>query len=74
MIVTWNVRGINKEARHKEVCSYLHSFDVPIVALLETRVKKHNADRIRSKFGNKWEFADNYTHHDNGRIWLMWNS
>ncbi|XP_058734312.1 uncharacterized protein LOC131606042 [Vicia villosa] len=22
--------------------------------------------------GNKWQFVDNYAHHDNGRIWLMW--
>ncbi|XP_058763491.1 uncharacterized protein LOC131636928 [Vicia villosa] len=73
MICTWNVRGINKEARHRKVKSYLNKFNVPVVGLLETRVKQHNADRIRRKFGNKWMVADNYAHHENGRIWLMWN-
>ena len=51
MMVSWNVRGINKVARNKEVSSYLHSFNVPIVALLETRVKMHNAKKVRNKIG-----------------------
>ncbi|XP_058753527.1 uncharacterized protein LOC131626708 [Vicia villosa] len=68
----WNVRGINKEARHREVNSYFSTFKVPIIALLETRVKKDNASKIRRKFGNYWSYLDNYSHHHNGRIWLMW--
>ncbi|XP_058722962.1 uncharacterized protein LOC131594771 [Vicia villosa] len=74
MISTWNVRGMNKDIRHREVSSYLHSMQVPIIALLETRVKQDKADRIRSKFGNKWSFTDNYSHHYNGRIWIMWKT
>lgn len=23
--------------------------------------------------GLNWEFTDNYEHHNNGRIWLVWN-
>ncbi|XP_058727038.1 uncharacterized protein LOC131598458 [Vicia villosa] len=72
MISTWNVRGINKEAKHREVCSYFSTFHVPIIALLETRVKEINASRIRNKFGNNWAYIDNYSHHYNGRIWVMW--
>ncbi|XP_058763211.1 uncharacterized protein LOC131636618 [Vicia villosa] len=25
------------------------------------------------KLGNKWSYIDNYPHHYNGRIWLLWN-
>ncbi|XP_058726469.1 uncharacterized protein LOC131597821 [Vicia villosa] len=45
---------------------------VPIIALLETRVKKTNASRIRQKLGNNWSYIDNYSHHHNGRIWAIW--
>ncbi|XP_058760042.1 uncharacterized protein LOC131633337 [Vicia villosa] len=72
MISTWNFRGINKEVRHREVSSYFSTFKVPIIALLETRVKKDNVSTIRRKFGNYWSYLDNYSHHHNGRIWLMW--
>src|SRR3954465_3426553 len=74
MITTWNVRGINKVARHREVCSYFSTFNVPIIALLDTRVKKDNASKIRLNFGKDWSYLDNYSHHNNGRIWLMWKS
>lgn len=73
MIVTWNVRGMNKEARHKDIYSSCSEFQVPIIALLETRVKNNNAEKIRNCFGNKWTYAKNYMDHDNGRIWLIWN-
>lgn len=72
MITTWNVRGINKEARSREVSSYLSTFKVPVIALLETRVKHVNADRVRKKFGNNSSYLDNYFHHHYKRIWLMW--
>lgn len=72
MMSTWNVRGINKESMHIDVSSYFSAFNVPIIVLLETRAKKSNADRIRQKFNNKWSYIDNYSHHHNGRIWLMW--
>ena len=73
MMVSWNVRGINKVARNKEVSSFLHSFNVPIVALLETRVKMHNAKKVRNKIGGSWNYMDNYDRHENGRIWLLWD-
>lgn len=73
MITSWNVRGINKEARKREVRSYLHVLQVPVIALLKTRVKLDNAHIIRLKLGNKWSYIDNYFHHHSGRIWLLWN-
>ncbi|XP_058733883.1 uncharacterized protein LOC131605555 [Vicia villosa] len=74
MITSWNVRGLNKDAKHREVNSFLYTVQVPIVALLETIVKQINAERIRKSFGSMWNFIDNYSHHHNGRIWLLWKS
>lgn len=72
MIATWNLRGMNKDTRQREIGSYLLIFDVPIVPLLETRVKKINANRIRKVFGTTWKIIDNYDHHANGRFWILW--
>ncbi|XP_058783262.1 uncharacterized protein LOC131657933 [Vicia villosa] len=43
-------------------------------SLLETRVKKDNASKIRQKFGKDWSYLDNYSHHNNGRIWIIWKN
>lgn len=72
MIATWNVRGLNKATRHMEIGSRLRKLKCACVALLLTRAKKTNAERIRNKLG-KWSSVDNYSNHDNGRIWLLWD-
>lgn len=59
MILSWNFRGLNKASRHSEIRSHLSKLNCALVALLETRVKKDKADRIRRKMG-KWEVIDNY--------------
>lgn len=67
-----DVRGQNKKARHIEISSHLKKLQVPCAALLETRVKVGNKDRVRKVFGLGWQWYDNYSQHSNGRIWLMW--
>lgn len=73
MIVSWNIRGLNKLAKLREISSRLYSLQTDIAILIETHVKKANADVCRKRLGNKWKFIDNYDHHANGRIWLMWD-
>lgn len=72
MILTWNVRGLNKTTRHKEVGSHLKKLNCACVGLLETRVKVGHAMRIKNRLG-KWNSVDNYCHHDNGRIGVLWD-
>ncbi|PNX83937.1 hypothetical protein L195_g039987 [Trifolium pratense] len=60
--VTWTVVGSANKHKGKEI------------RVAETRVKANNADRIRNSFGNDWCYLDNYNHHPNGRIWLMWKT
>lgn len=66
-MLAWNIRGLNK----KNVVTHIKNFQVSCVALLKTRVKHNNANRIRMRFWNGWSWLDNYTHHLNGRIWIM---
>lgn len=72
MILSCNVRGLNKSTRHMEISADIKKLQVSCVALLETRVKEVNKDKIRRQFGSMWDWLDNYTMHINGRIWLLW--
>lgn len=72
MIVTWNMGGLNKRERHIEIGAHLRKIKTSCVAMLETRVKENNANKIRRMFEGNWNWIDNYKHHPNGRIWVIW--
>ncbi|XP_058784387.1 uncharacterized protein LOC131659154 [Vicia villosa] len=73
MLVVWNIRGLNKAGKVKEVSSRLNNIQHEICILLETQVKVNKADQIRQKLQLKGRFLDNYSCHNNGRIWINWN-
>ncbi|XP_058759182.1 uncharacterized protein LOC131632454 [Vicia villosa] len=73
MIISWNVRGLNKAGKNKDVALRLLKISPAICILVETRVKEDKASAIRNKLGAMWAYSDNYEHHGNGRIWIMWN-
>lgn len=73
MIVSWNIRGLNKVGKTIEISSRLKSLNPSIIVLLETRVKKNKADAIRHKLNFQVQYWDNYDKHDNGRIWVLWD-
>ncbi|CAK8577553.1 unnamed protein product [Lathyrus sativus] len=68
MIVSWNVRGLNKAGKVREISSRLQNLDPAITVLIETRVKKEKAVGIRKKLKMRGSYMDNYAQHDNGRI------
>lgn len=72
MILTWNVRGLNKRIRHLEIRAHLKNLHVPCIALLETKVKQNNTHKIRHQFGQDWSWLDNYEKHTHGIIWVIW--
>lgn len=45
---------------------------MPYATILETRVKENNVNKVRKVFGSNWKWLDNYTHHPNCTIWIMW--
>ncbi|XP_058768747.1 uncharacterized protein LOC131642529 [Vicia villosa] len=73
MITSWNVRGLNKAGKFREISSRLHNLNPAIMILIETRVKEKNADMIRNKMKLKGSYLDNYDKHANGRIWICWD-
>lgn len=74
MIVSWNLRGINKIIKTKEVSSRLLNHNPMIYMIIETRVKMSKDAKIRDHLKLKGLFIDNYSKHDNGRIWIWWNN
>lgn len=41
--------------------------------LLETRVKQEKATSIQNRLGLHCSVIDNYSHHVNGRVWVLWD-
>ncbi|CAK8531687.1 unnamed protein product [Lathyrus sativus] len=72
MIISWNVRGLNKKDKIRDISSRLLELNPNIAILLETIVKKDSVAHIRKLLNFKGVFADNYENHGNGRIWLAW--
>ena len=50
-MLSWNVRGLNKRARIKEVGVHLKKLQVSFAILVETRVKEDNKDYVTNKLG-----------------------
>ncbi|XP_058734025.1 uncharacterized protein LOC131605717 [Vicia villosa] len=74
LIVAWNVRGLNKAGKLREVSSCLKDIRPRITILLETRVKENKAKDIRQQLLAGGMFVDNYANHYNGRIWINWDN
>lgn len=51
MIVNWNLRDLNKRARRIEIEAHFIKMKESCAAILETRVKENNANKIRRMFG-----------------------
>jgi exonuclease III len=73
MITSWNVRGLNKGGKLKEISSRLRKLQPTIAIILETRVKAAKADKVREQLKLRGCFLDNYHAHPNGRIWVVWD-
>ena len=51
MMVAWNVRGLNKSGKIKEINSRLHDLHPAIAILIETRVKSKKVPGVGVKLG-----------------------
>lgn len=69
----WNIRGLNDPNKQVEVKKFIASNKVDIMAVLETKVKRINNDKIRRRICSSGSWADNSSYAFHGRIWLWWN-
>lgn len=72
-LLVWNVRGYNKEGRKRDIMDHIHSISPSIVALVETKVKLRNLQKINSCVPMEWLSCNNFHLSDKGRIWIAWN-
>ncbi|XP_021866145.1 uncharacterized protein [Spinacia oleracea] len=71
-LCTWNVRGMNDPIKVGEIKKFLAENKIVVVALVETKIKEENCNKILKKFGSVWQWDFNYSHSPRGRIWLGW--
>ncbi|XP_019253761.1 PREDICTED: uncharacterized protein LOC109232443 [Nicotiana attenuata] len=73
-LCTWNITGLNKAHKPKELKLFMRKHKIDFIGCLETRVKELKAKRIVHKVCSDWRCCWNYKEHPSGRIWLMWRS
>ncbi|XP_020272510.1 uncharacterized protein LOC109847689 [Asparagus officinalis] len=49
-------------------------YNIPFIALLETKLKEEKMEHIARKFARDWNWISNVQEAGNGRIWLLWNN
>ena len=69
----WNVRGMNKRYKQKEIKLLLQNNKVTLAGLIETRVKENNVKTILKGIAPGWRVLHIYTDSPNGRIWIVWD-
>nr|XP_009590938.1 uncharacterized protein LOC104088038 [Nicotiana tomentosiformis] len=72
-IVTWNVRGLNKVYKQKELRLFIRENNIVLIAILEHRVKENKAGQVIKKVAVGWDWRVNYSYCAKGRIWLFSN-
>ncbi|XP_019244422.1 PREDICTED: uncharacterized protein LOC109224288 [Nicotiana attenuata] len=72
--IIWNIKGINKRYKQKELKQYLKENHIKIAGLLETRVKENKAPQNANKIVPGWERISNYRDARNGRIRVVWDA
>ena len=73
MIISfWNIRVLNKPLKQNGILKHLRKTRAAIMGIMETKLSQLALDSIsRSKFRD-WKIANNFSHHPNGRIMIIW--
>ena len=69
----WNIRGVCRPFKQKELRAWIQKNLLFMVGVLETRVRASSSPRIINSILPAWQSISNYTHNPNGRIWLLWD-
>lgn len=72
-VITWNIRGLNKTYKQKEVREFIRSNNKALIALVEHRVKEHKTNDIIKKIAPGWQLISNASQSNKSRIWVIWD-
>ncbi|KAL9227761.1 hypothetical protein vseg_003412 [Gypsophila vaccaria] len=67
----WNVRGMNRTNKQREINYFMHNKEVGLFGLLETKIKSSAIMRTFTSFSNLI-ISTNNGFHNGGRIWILW--
>lgn len=69
----WNIRGLNKRHKQKEIKQYIKEKHYKLAGLVETKVKEDKAEKMINRIVPNWSRITNYEHAVNGRVWIIWD-
>lgn len=73
-LACWNVRGLNQTYKQREIRVFIWEKRIALCALLETRVARHNVNRIFDRIFKNWQWVSNSDQGTHGcRICIGWN-
>ncbi|KAL9236985.1 hypothetical protein vseg_011583 [Gypsophila vaccaria] len=67
----WNIRGMNRSRKRKEINFFLNSNGVGLFGLLETKIKSTAFLKAIESF-DSWCISTNNGFHSGRRIWVLW--
>ncbi|KAK6115461.1 hypothetical protein DH2020_007730 [Rehmannia glutinosa] len=72
-ITSWNIRGLHKSLKQKNVTHLLRHHKLDVIGLLETKLDETNLKKIlRTCFVGR-KHTCNFHTHPTGRIYVLWN-
>ncbi|XP_056686567.1 uncharacterized protein [Spinacia oleracea] len=72
-VLSWNVRGLNRRAKQMEVKRFIHTHNIKLVSLLETKVKASKLGDLYLGVCPGWNFTTNISCSTSSRIVLAWD-
>jgi len=73
IISSWNIRGLNRSNKQKEINKLVSINKVDIIGILETKIKMGKENQIQKFMLPLWEFTTNNKCDGFNRIWVAWN-
>ncbi|KAI4324400.1 hypothetical protein MLD38_029895 [Melastoma candidum] len=74
MILSWNVRGFNDPLHIKEVSHLVNMYNVPIVGLYKTKLRKSLEVVNHAMFHQQWSYVTTYGSNGIGRMKVCWDT
>lgn len=73
IFATWNIRGFHRPLKQNGIVHLIHSQNVDVCGILETKCNRSMVRRFVENKLNGWSFDDNFDTIAGGRILLVWN-
>ena len=70
---SWNVLGVCESFKQRELRAWITKHQLAMAGVMETRVRVGRSPHIIDNIMPTWQSLSNYSHHPNGRIWLLWD-